>query len=151
VNVVKPTYCEDHRLPILGSCPFCADGVWPTRDVEARADFAGVKLAGTDFLPHQEVVELEDVVWTVGRQLIELERLERLVVAPVYAAKKSLYTSMKRASIDTRTMQRAVMVYLGLDGSQRLRNEAVDAVVAIMRRGEEDAGAVPVPTGEGPA
>jgi hypothetical protein len=133
-NSPQAKRCDDHELRYLVRCPLCEDGVEPARITRAREDFRGVPLAGTvDILPHHTPVALEEVVRTVALQLAALERLQREIVAPVEAAKKAVYRTMREAQLDTKTFNRAVRCHLGLPGTEAFRTDpSVAAILELM-------------------
>jgi hypothetical protein len=134
---IHPKRCEDHRTSYLGQCPFCLAGLEPVRFLEARADFAGLPLAGTvDILPHYPMVDLEDVLGVLGQQLAGLEALEAEAIRPYALAKQVIYQEMRRARIDTRVMQQAVRIHLGVPGADKVpQTPYLLAMVEVLRRG----------------
>jgi hypothetical protein len=105
--------------------------------MEARADFAGLPLAGTrDILPHYPVVAIEDVLGVLGQQLLVLEQLEMKALEPYAQAKALLYREMRRIHLEPRAMQQAVRIHLGLPGSERLgADPRIMALVEVLRNG----------------
>jgi hypothetical protein len=134
---VTPKWCEDHRSSFLGECPFCKAGLEPVRFLEARADFAGLPLAGTrDILPHYPVVAIEDVLGVLGQQLLTLERLEQAALEPYAQAKALLYKEMRRIHLEPKAMQQAVRIHMGLPGSEKLTADPrIMALVGVLKKG----------------
>jgi hypothetical protein len=133
---VLPSYCSDHRTPILGVCPFCRDGVEPDRYREARDDFRHVPLAGTlDILPSFTTVSYEDVVCTYGQQLAELERKMVAAMAPLQAEKARIHREMRKLRLDPKPFNQAIQVHLGLSEPWRFGDTPVlHACLEVIRR-----------------
>lgn len=98
--------CADHG--VLEPCPFCAQGAWPLRDLNAVADFAGNPVDRPDGLvPGRRYVRLSEVVRSIGRRWTELERVKLTALAPIYATKNALVREARIGAIDVGRLEKA--------------------------------------------
>ena len=98
--------CADHG--VLEPCPFCAQGAWPLRDLNAVADFAGKAVDRPDGLvPEMRYIRLSEVVRSVGRRWAELERVKLTALAPIYTTKNALVREARIGAIDVGRLEKA--------------------------------------------
>lgn len=98
--------CADHG--VLEPCPFCAQGAWPLRDLNAVADFAGKAVDRPDGLvPEMRYIRLSEVVRSVGRRWAELERVKQTALRPIYATKNALVREARIGAIDVGRLEKA--------------------------------------------
>lgn len=118
--------CEDHG--VLLPCPLCALEAWPTRDLNAVADFAGRPVGGEGTLPpEQRSVRLSQVVRSIGRRWTELERVKLTALKPLYATKNALVREARIGAIDIGRLEKAALAVA--KGATADKDPVVDAYV----------------------
>lgn len=97
--------CDDHG--VLEPCPLCAQGAWPLRDLNAVADFAGKAVDVGGLPPEARRIRLSEVVRSIGRRWVEIERVKLTALKPLYVTKNALVREARIGAIDVGRLEQA--------------------------------------------
>lgn len=117
--------CKEHG--VLEPCPLCALGAWPLRDLNAVVDFAGKAVHDGGVPPEVRSIRLSQVVRSIGRRWMEIERVKLTALKPLYVTKNALVREAKIGAIDIGRLEKAAAaVARGESGS---KDPVVDAYI----------------------
>lgn len=119
--MVPTRHCPDHELAHVaaGRCPLCVRGVYPSRDLRAIRDFAGLPLPGTTDVPAGvPSIRHSEVARRIGRELASIEAERRARCADLDVRARELRREMRAARVSTRDMLLAVRVAVGLEDEE---------------------------------
>lgn len=115
--------CVSHG--VLEPCPLCAVGAWPLRDLNAVVDFAGKPYVEGGVAPEVKSIRLSQVIRSIGRRWMEIERVKLTALKPLYTTKNALVREARIGAIDIGRLEKAAAaVARGESGS---KDPVVDA------------------------
>lgn len=107
-------YCTDHSAEYLGVCPFCARGVWPSRDLQAARDFSERRLQAAALEPINYAVAVRDLL----DKLVEAERPVAEALKAAAETRGQVRKGCRQISADYSALTRAARIYAGIPGAE---------------------------------